>query len=236
VDVPARSTRRSTDGSTARSASGSGPDPASPSKPGYHHPDLRAALLENGIALARAGGPDAVSLRAVQRRSGVSNSAAYRHYADRSALLVAISDWASADLSARMRAALDATPPAGEQGRRPVDVARDRLSALGREYVAYALDEPGLFATAFIDQRKPLGPHESLGRSDPFALLGRCLDELVEAGALDPARREWSDVAAWSAVHGLAVLLRSGPLRELDPAQRRAVLERVLDMMQSGLS
>ncbi|HEY5880588.1 MAG TPA: TetR/AcrR family transcriptional regulator [Nakamurella sp.] len=205
--------------------------PSGPSS--YHHPDLRSVLLKEGIALARAGGPEAVSLRDVQRRAGVSNSAAYRHYADRAALLDAISDWANSDLSARMRAALDAVAPAHGQDRR-VATARDRVRALGHVYVAYALQEPGLFATAFIDTRKAPGTHEHADA--PYALLGRCLDELVEAGALDPARRAWSDVAAWSAVHGLAVLLRGGPLRELGPADRDAAIERVLDVMLTGLT
>ena len=197
-------------------------------RPRYHHPDLRAALLEHGVALARAGGPAAVSLRDVQRRAGVSNSAAYRHYADRAALLAAISDWASADLSDRMQAALDAEPDRGS----PADAARARLRALGRVYVGYALDEPGLFATAFIDKRKALGAH---AETDPFAVLGRCLDELVAAGGLDPDRRAWSDVAAWSAVHGLAVLLLGGPLRDLAAADREAAIERVLDVVIDGL-
>lgn len=196
----------------------------------YHHPDLRAALLEHGIALARSGGPEAVSLRDVQRRAGVSNSAAYRHYADRAALLDAIADWANADLSARMVGALAAVPHRG----RPVDTARERLRALGRVYIAYALDEPGLFATAFVDKDKDLAAQH--GADDPYALLGRCLDELVEAGGLEAAHRSWSDVAAWSAVHGLAVLLRGGPLRGLGPADRHAAVERTLDVLLGGLA
>ena len=44
-----------------------------------------AGLLDHAVELARAGGPDAVVLRDVQRAAGVSNSAAYRHYADRQA-------------------------------------------------------------------------------------------------------------------------------------------------------
>jgi len=56
----------------------------------YHHGNLREALLEHAVDLARAGGPDAVVLRDVQRAAGVSNSAAYRHYADRQGLLTAV--------------------------------------------------------------------------------------------------------------------------------------------------
>ncbi|MDQ6716487.1 MAG: TetR/AcrR family transcriptional regulator, partial [Actinomycetota bacterium] len=55
----------------------------------YHHGDLRRALVLAATSLARAGGPDAVVLREVTRQVGVSANAAYRHFADRDALLEA---------------------------------------------------------------------------------------------------------------------------------------------------
>lgn len=199
-------------------------------RPGYHHPDLRSALLEHGIELARAGGPEAVSLRDVQRRAGVSNSAAYRHYADRAALMTAIAAWADGDLGARMRTALAATPDAGT----PLDTARARLRTLGRVYVDYAMAEPGLFATIYNGRDKDLAvDHDPAA---PFALLGGCLDELVAAGGLTPAHRPWSDVAAWAAVHGVAALVGGGPLHGLGPTEREAVVERMLDILIVGLS
>ncbi|MES2609602.1 MAG: helix-turn-helix domain-containing protein, partial [Pseudomonadota bacterium] len=57
--------------------------PGSPSLPRstYRHGDLRRALLDAGIELARQGGPDAVVLREATRRAGVAPNAAYRHFA-----------------------------------------------------------------------------------------------------------------------------------------------------------
>src|SRR5262249_3122757 len=73
----------------------------------YRHGDLRRALLEAGITLARAGGPDTVVLREATRRVGVVPNAAYRHFARRRALLQAV----------RMAAlAQPARPIAGELG------------------------------------------------------------------------------------------------------------------------
>ena len=60
----------------------------------YHHGNLRQSLLDHAVELARSGGPDAVVLRDVQRLAGVSNSAAYRHYSDRGALLAAVTEYA----------------------------------------------------------------------------------------------------------------------------------------------
>ncbi|WP_264059343.1 TetR/AcrR family transcriptional regulator, partial [Mycolicibacterium psychrotolerans] len=127
----------------------------------YHHGNLRQTLLDHGVALARAGGPDAVVLRDVQRLAGVSNSAAYRHYADRRALLGAVQIHAMTQLGEAMRDAVAAVPNRGPRDRRALAVAavpnrgpRDRralarLSATGRAYVDFALAEPGLFRTAF---------------------------------------------------------------------------------------
>jgi hypothetical protein len=61
------------------------------------------------------------------------------------------------------------------------------------------------------------------------------LDGLVAAGALPPERRANADFVAWSAVHGLSMLLLEGPLRELGDAERERVLERLLDTIERGL-
>jgi len=56
----------------------------------FRHGDLRNALLEAGIELARQGGPNAVVLREATRRAGVAPNAAYRHFTDREDLLQAV--------------------------------------------------------------------------------------------------------------------------------------------------
>src|SRR6476661_2007303 len=106
---------------------------------------LREDLLRHGIEIARTGGPSAVSIREVQRRSGVSNSAAYRHYADRDALLAAIADVAAAELTHRMRTAQGKV----DQNLPPAERARVRLRATGAAYLEFAIAEPGWFSVAF---------------------------------------------------------------------------------------
>ena len=110
----------------------------SPGKKPYHHGALHAALVEASIALAREGGPDRVILREAARAAGVSHSAAYRHFADREALLAEVSRFARNELAAEMRRRVNRTKD-----------PRRRLRAVGTAYIDFALTEPGLFRTAF---------------------------------------------------------------------------------------
>jgi len=75
------------------------------------------------------------------------------------------------------------------------------------------------------------------GRSglNPFQLLGVALDRMVAAGVLPAARRPGAEYLAWSAVHGLAMLVLEGPLRRLTRAQARTIEARLLDMVEDGL-
>jgi AcrR family transcriptional regulator len=61
-----------------------------PAGRGYHHGNLRQALLDAALALIEAGEEQDVSLRTVAARAGVSNAAPYRHFQDREALMAAV--------------------------------------------------------------------------------------------------------------------------------------------------
>src|SRR3712207_297854 len=118
-------------------------------------------------------------------------------------------------------------------------ISRARLRAVGTGYMRFAQEEPGLFRTAFSasDNLRNAASPERAGAGDqtPFQLLGSALDGLVEAGVLPRERRPGAEFLAWSAVHGLSMLLIDGPLRELDAATQEAVGRRLLDMVERGL-
>ncbi|HEX5326546.1 MAG TPA: TetR/AcrR family transcriptional regulator [Acetobacteraceae bacterium] len=201
----------------------------------YRHGHLRRALLEAGIELARAGGPDAVVLREATRRAGVVPNAAYRHFASRQHLLHAVRAAALSMLAVAMEAELATLSREGD----PAELARAGLRAIGTGYLRFALTETGLFRTAFGaagDRRGEPDP-EMAGSSglNPFQLLGSALDRLVDAGVLPPERRPGAEYLAWSAVHGLSMLIIDGVPRGLDPPQIQEIGERLLTMVENGL-
>lgn len=206
-----------------------------PHRDTYRHGDLRRALLAVGIDLAREGGPGAVILREATRRVGVVPNAAYRHFADRRALLHAVCTAAQGLLAVAMERELVAVPRDGD----PATLARARVRAVGTGYLRFAQDEPGLFRTAFAVPEALDNPDIPAGRGasglSPFGLLTAALDGLVAAGILPPDRRPGAEFLAWSAVHGLAILAIDGPLRGLDRPDTDTIGQRLLDMVERGL-
>lgn len=207
-----------------------------PARDTYRHGDLRRALLDAGIALARDAGPDAVVLREATRRAGVVPNAAYRHFADRDGLLDAVRAAALAALAVAIEAALKRLRRRRDPGR----AARDKLRAIGAAYVRFAQQEPGLFRTAFsARERPPTDPDPEMagqGGLNPFQLLGQALDEMVATGAMPATRRPGAEYLAWSSVHGLAMLLIAGPLASMPEVDREAAVEALLDMVERGLA
>jgi len=203
---------------------------------GYHHGDLPNALADAATDLARGGGPEAVVLREAARRVGVSAAAAYRHYVGHGELLQAVKHRALAALADAMQAGLDSGQPLAGRA----DDAVRRFRNLGLAYVGFALDNPGLFHTAFC--RPDAGPGDvdvnvtaRIEASRPYQILSRSLDELVEVGLLDPARRPVAPIAFWASVHGLATLLVDGPLAALAEREQAAAIQRTLDILIDGI-
>jgi AcrR family transcriptional regulator len=188
------------------------------------------------MELARVGGPDAVVLREATRRAGVVPNAAYRHFADRGALLQAVCASAMAQLAQAMEAEQAAVHASDDAAA----TARGRFRAVGTGYLRWAQSEPGLFRTAFssaADHADPKADPESAGASGltPFQLLSAAIDDIDEAGLLAPGHRPDAEFLAWSAVHGLAMLVIDGPLRALDREHIDRLVQRLLDVIDAGL-
>jgi hypothetical protein len=106
-------------------------------------------------------------------------------------------------------------------------------------YLSFALNEPGMFRTAFS---VPPAIHEhnqantaSLGLN-PYQLLSLALDRMQNAGLLSKANRQGAEFLAWSAVHGLALLALEGPLIPMPREDILALAQRLVLMVERGLS
>ncbi len=200
----------------------------------FRHGDLRKALLDAGIELARGGGPQAVVLREATRRAGVAPNAAYRHFSSHGDLLQAVRAAALSYLALAIEAEMAAV-----RGKGTAETARARLRAVGTGYLKFALTEPGLFRTAFssTDPVEEDGDNAKTGASglNPFQLLASALDLLVETGVLPCKRRAGAEYLAWSAVHGLAFLILEGPLNRASQDEIGRLSERLLLMVEKGL-
>ncbi len=176
----------------------------------YHHGDLRRALLDAALRLVEEQGVDALSLRELARRLGVSHAAPDHHFPDRLSLLVAMAIEGFERLAEGMEAAAAAHPPGAA-----------RLAAVGEAYLRFALDHPSHLQVMFgreVGGRKcrPEALREAGDRAR------RVLDGTVEALAGLPPhvpgtpRDPFVEVrtfAAWALLHGVARLWIDGPMR-----------------------
>ncbi|MFZ3581550.1 TetR/AcrR family transcriptional regulator [Loktanella sp. DJP18] len=168
----------------------------------YHHGNLRAALIAEGIALLEEQGPEALSLRTLAARVGVSHTAPRNHFGARQGLLTAIATEGFHRHAAHMAAGL---PPDGNR--------RDALNAAARGYVGFARAHPHLYALMFsptlCDKSDP--DLQAAGQAS-FAILQRISTGLHWPGADGPDRQGRTEALLWSIVHGFAELQIAGLL------------------------
>jgi len=187
-------------------------------KSGYHHGNLRAALLEAAFSILVKSGVEGLSLRGVARSAGVSPGAPYNHFKNKQAILSELA-------GDRRQRAGHAFVKAMEREATP----RAKLKALGVTYVRYALEHQAEFKLMFGGSLQLHLPETKLGDApilELFKTLIHEVDDRLNAAELDVAA-----ITVWSQLHGLAKLLTDGPLRELgkDPKQGAALAGRVMN-------
>ena len=187
---------------------------AAPSR-GYHHGDLRHALIETAETLLAERGVEGFSLRECARRAGVSPAAPAHHFGNMPGLLTAIATLGFEGLADAMEAeaaASDGTPEA-------------RLEALARGYIHFALGHPDRFRVVF--GRFPLD------RTDQALQAAGARAYALLASAVTALPRHSFDttaaiVVAWSAVHGFVTLVLDGHTPFIDPGEdKRTAVERL---------
>ena len=175
---------------------------------GYHHGNLREALLEGARQLVGERGPQAFTLTEAARRAGVSPSAPYRHFKDREEVLAELCRRGFALFGWGLQAAAGGTSDAAEALRR-----------MGPAYLAFAREEPGYYAAMFSPQAE---------EGSPFEALTGTIGALLPGGAgLAGRNPRLVAMQVWALSHGVAMLERAGmPAPESGAPAAEAVLEK----------
>ena len=194
----------------------------------YHHGDLRAALLAEAAAMIDEAGTSSVTMRAIGRRLGVSRSAAYRHFADKSALLVAVAAAGFDRLRDRLEAVGAGAPDAGIE----------RLRQVGEEYVRFAIENPGHYRLMYGKEAITREDRPELREAADalFDELVRIVQSYQRSGTIKGQEPRLQAYVAWGAVHGLASLLIEGQILtavDVDGLIRQTT-STLLDGMRAG--
>ena len=157
---------------------------------------LRRTVLDAAVAISAANGPDAISMREVARKAGVSHQAPYHHFTDRSGIFAAICEEGFRQLSEALLAP-----------RPSVD------STMCEAYVHFALQHPGHFRVMMRNDLCQLTDYPS-AREEADRAFEILVDEvkalLGDSAASDVVKTQTAYM--WSVGHGLATLLLDGPL------------------------
>ena len=164
----------------------------------YHHGDLRQALVQAALREAEQGGPEAISLKALAKDLGVSQPAPYRHFADRDALLQAVTAEAFRQFNAILRESIL------KQSK------RSKLSRFAQAALDFGLRRNGIYRLMFASRTMACAPDDSelhLAAMETFDLLIEAL-EAPRVGLL----RERHALQIWAALHGVIMLAEQGLL------------------------
>jgi len=169
---------------------------------GYHHGNLREALIRAALDLISQKGPAGFTFAEAARQAGVSPAAPYRHYRDRDALLADVALRGFQQFGAELKTAWNEGRPS----------PRPALERMGHAYLAFARKEPALYAAMF-EAGLPLAEYPDVCAASDLAFAS--LRDACEAVALTlPAGKRppalMMALHLWSLCHGIASLFARG--------------------------
>src|SRR5260370_15114052 len=189
----------------------------------YHHGDLRDAMVQAALAEVEKGGPEAVSSKALAKKLGVSQPAPFRHFADREALLEAVTVEAFRQFNAVLREVV-AKPS-----------KRSKLSRLAQAALAFGLRRNGIYRVMFASRIMACAPKDGelhKAATETFDLVL----EALEAPAIG-LLRERHALQIWASLHGVVMLAEQGLLTgQLAQVTREELVEDIVAQTKMSLS
>jgi AcrR family transcriptional regulator len=169
----------------------------------YHHGSLREELITASVALIETEGIGAVSLRRVAREAGVSPGAPYHHFADRPALLAAVSVRGHELLNERLR-----------EARRTAPTATRALGAMVETYVGFARDYPAYLQLILRPElfQPEQHPETQAAGEAAIELLTETVRDCQREGTAPPGDPGALVGLVWALAIGIVTLWLDGPL------------------------
>jgi AcrR family transcriptional regulator len=191
------------------------------SERGYHHGNLKEALIRAALDLIREKGPAGFTFADAARFAGVSPAAPYRHYRDRDDLLSDVAKRGFEEFEQRLSKAWD-------DGRPDPRTAFERL---GKAYLAFARDEPAFYSAMFeAGLPQDISPELRAAGDSAFAVVRRACETMA---ALLPADKRppalMMALHIWAFSHGIASLFARG-----DGAKRPLPMS-AEDLLEAGV-
>lgn len=191
----------------------------------YHHKNLRPALISEAVQMIEEAGVASVTMRAIGQRLGVSRGAPYRHFKDKSELLMAVAASGFDRLEEKMAEVLHSNPSSLE----------DQLIQIGKVYVRFALDNPAYYRLMYGKEALSRWNHPVLKNSADalFLYLLRTIAAYQEEVGVQTKSTQLLVYIAWSTVHGLAsLLIEEQIMAEVD---MEALLDETMQTMIVGI-
>src|SRR3954452_15796925 len=189
----------------------------------YHHGDLRDALVQAAFQEAERGGPEAINISALAKKLGVSQPAPYRHFADREALLEAVTAEAFRQFNVILRELVDKPSK------------QSKLSRFAQATLAFGLQRNGIYRLMFASRTMASaakGGELHKAAMEPLALLIESL-EAPAVGLL----RERQAMKIWASLHGVVMLAEQGLLTgQVAQISREELVEEIVAQSKLALS
>ncbi len=175
-----------------------------PKKKTYHHGDLKNALIKAGMEILAKDGVSGLSLRKVAGRAGVSHTAPYSHFADKQALIAAISTEGFRQLYERVGAVAE------EYKTKP----SRQLKEVAWTYVQFALDDRDRFKVMFsgVLEKEKEYPEFVAASQRNFQLVKMIVEANQASGVLRSGPSDLVALSAWGIIHGFIMLLLEGQI------------------------
>lgn len=170
----------------------------------YHHGNLKNALIQAGIEILSDEGLKGLSLRKVARRAGVSHAAPYAHFADKQALVAAISTAGYESLYAEFM----------QLDQQYQDQPLKKMMEVAWCYLQFAVNDPAHFKLTFsgvIEKEQDYPAFVEISQKS-FSFVGAMVADCQHAGIIRPGPTDLLAVNIWGAIHGLATLLLEGQI------------------------